>query len=1787
MSRKKKALAGTKILGTGVFKLDRARAMDKLARFQLEDPHRYVLELVSAGVRAGATAIHVRNDADDFEIEWDGRHPTEGELDTLFDHVFGEPTAHHPRMLQHLAQGILGGLGLQPKSIFLERPGITLDLTDPLDVSSRSNHRTQGVKVRVRERFSWGVAAEFANVFGEAHETELLQAAAQTCPIPLSVNGVEIQQPLAQVFDRPEHGLYREHDAGCTWLLDPDTAKDPRIAIIRDGIIVDYERRDIGPLRLGGWMIWDDGRLNASRSKIINDDAFKDRWRDAVTPAYRVIADNLHHPRSPIDGEKLIAAAHHTLTLDNPFAACLLDAPVFQDAAGQLHSIADLKQHKRVVYLRQTLPADTHWRVPQFRVPEDANFENCPRLKALSVHLGKRLQDGTNAIQERLSGMVRRRDLAARRHPVRLFAVAEADIDTPGFSGWIGLGVEGTPETHPGRITVQIRVDDLPIEAVEIPFPSTLVAMIGGDAFVANTSFTAVLRDQSYRDAIQAVRSAARTLISRAIAEQPHAMAVRAAVLGRIWATIRGNKNKDFGGVLNKIPDIFRDFAVFSNMTGEVQSVAELFSDKSASKARIQVVSCAFPVEMAQDGVIVISADSLTRLREWPGLTVIDITEGLTMETRAREKRASAKRTPVLAQATQHKQAFTRPGLHGEVGLLQQGMLGICMVEVLHQGVSLGVLRVPSVVGPSTAIIAWPAAEPNRDWSGLTDTANAIRTLRDELNEPLNNLVYSVVHEAALEPDYWVNVPLPAWLSDTFNYIWSRNSLGDVPLFRALSGQTKSLNDLDQQSPDKVDDGPRYWVPSAWTGGAVVSYGVDDGARYWVPSASYADRAQIQQLKRYPRFADVLLVDEARREILTAGVPNAADIGDEIAQFWRALSSFESKPFCPSFNKDRFGRPPASVGDEHLRARAVLDPEGTVTVLYQQRVLFEYPNNHPLSTKVHIDGKAIVPNQGFDGVDPDVSMSQLHERAHQAIGVLAEQIATDEAVPLEQGLHLLATLLTLEPFPEVSTSSTDAWRAALLNRPLFYDMYDTLVSAATVQEAHAGGRLSLVQDDATAWKLVPPASPAKHDRLWLRTPSAIQALLQQLLGEHELPDETPRFRTFIDGNFRRASAEAKQRTQNKSGLQLTYAANPDPRSLVHRSGTTEVHCLFQNWSRSGDDTQQKAQLTWHTDGLRVCSQPYPGPSPLIIHVDDPHISANIGFDDIVEDAHRARVASVVAEAVNKLMVQIWHSKKTGPSIPEPPTARILLHIPIPGENRSGHLSVLRTGAEDVRIHTEAWRPLGRMVLPGPVPMVGNINDPDLRPDPRCEAPESDAAFSALQADLAAAGESALTELLARPDLTDHPALVHALLVRNFSFCKQIENATGTLGRLADCKVFTTADGQPRSARDLEKRNGKLLWTTDQSELVDPDSSFPIIRSGVPVDDNLQALLGRDFAQPTFISQAGALHVKLRDQAQEFALPSELGPWAARVDSKVDGPRTRVGLSIRRLELSKPGMLILRDTNGVPLETRAFGDLGMVTLMAMPRSRISDDWKSARPADERLTWARTQYPRLVAQALQAFQGRDGAIDAFLMAFAQLRSRHPTTTALFLDPNSDWSNRQPWLTAWLNAPSLSTPGGAASLHDAIRSVARHKVVIYGAHAPDTPGPLVLLPNPANQHIINATPLSENALSMEEWHQRKQQDLAEKTAAQIARARQETEYLWHKHIERCVRSLCRGLTHSRAIQKRLAMPPCPLDTNQVADATTQWIHAWAAMESALVAAGEDAAAAEITVRLGERLR
>ncbi|TPW18590.1 MAG: hypothetical protein FD126_3391, partial [Elusimicrobia bacterium] len=102
------------IVETGTFRIDTARALEKLSRFQLEDPCEFLLPWLRAAVRGGAVVIDLKTNSRGLTLEFDGEPLPARLLSDPFAGLFGEDGTERER---ELAYGLLASARLSPSRV--------------------------------------------------------------------------------------------------------------------------------------------------------------------------------------------------------------------------------------------------------------------------------------------------------------------------------------------------------------------------------------------------------------------------------------------------------------------------------------------------------------------------------------------------------------------------------------------------------------------------------------------------------------------------------------------------------------------------------------------------------------------------------------------------------------------------------------------------------------------------------------------------------------------------------------------------------------------------------------------------------------------------------------------------------------------------------------------------------------------------------------------------------------------------------------------------------------------------------------------------------------------------------------------------------------------------------------------------------------------------------------------------------------------------------------------------------------------------------------------------------------------------------------------------------------------------------------------------------------------------------------------------------------------------------------------------------------------------------------
>lgn len=286
------ARSGCTSVEQGSFKLDWRRALDKIKRFKLADPHLYVLELVQAAVAAGASSVAVRMDSDDMFMEFDGTPYARAELENVFEHLFSQDRS--TARLTGLALGVNTGLGMNPRFITVESgdgvSGVRLRL------SSLHNLRVEsiggpaapnGTRIHLRERMSWKVVGEA--VWKRNPEELILQRHCRYAPIPVTLAGSDLRSPLLHepLARMPFRGRNGRGEVALPYAPEPKS----HLVFCLNGVVISDQpgrptRRAMGGLGFHGFMDSPFLTRNASHTDIVRNKVYN-RCGDTLHTAAR------------------------------------------------------------------------------------------------------------------------------------------------------------------------------------------------------------------------------------------------------------------------------------------------------------------------------------------------------------------------------------------------------------------------------------------------------------------------------------------------------------------------------------------------------------------------------------------------------------------------------------------------------------------------------------------------------------------------------------------------------------------------------------------------------------------------------------------------------------------------------------------------------------------------------------------------------------------------------------------------------------------------------------------------------------------------------------------------------------------------------------------------------------------------------------------------------------------------------------------------------------------------------------------------------------------------------------------------------------------------------------------------------------------------------------------------------------------------------------------------------------------------------------------------------------
>ena len=1729
-----------RLVSTGTFKLDRSRAVDKLAHFQLADPRDYVRELVAAAVCAGATEIRVRNDADDFELEWDGAHPELDDLNGFFDAIFHRGSDRRGRMLQHLAQGVFGALGMEPRWVRLMRPGLTLDLTDPKNPTSIENDRKQGVRIEIRERFGLEVAWEWGRKpFTEPEELTRLRVVAMGCPVPIMVDGTPLDLDLSRHLSRPTSGVVRVEQSdpaatGEVWLSAhaPDSAG---IALVRDGVQVDHKPVNLHGVRVVGYVRCDALRLDASQSSVVEDDT----WTALVGAVEDAVRRLLHDFLSTCDGPPPSRSLLLARELVSGPGDLLSDVPLFADLQGQLWSVDALSRAPRVLVTKHDELFDRTLDLPQL-------LGETRLLHRLKPWFPSRVSEGTRELRARGRGRARRAALAARATPFAVDAPYTLAIEADGTRMRIGVSPE---DADWNDILVEFRIDGLPVFSVHEKGPGPVLVRVEHDHLTADATFSKVIPGSLRLDLLGHARVAALKAVLAAVTEHPHHPDIRTVFRRHVlWALPRKRRGK----AAPALPQNIRQVAFFPHSKLGFASIDQLAAEARAAdrldtrdRALVWFVPGGETLPDPDANVLQLDPPDVDLLQKVFGGRLINVGRRLASEAEARrrrrEGRAEARLPADVACVETVELDLPKHALTGIAGLrTDPGAVG-CPCTVVREGVVLGELDLPVNLPGLIVAVEWSEAEPVPDWSRLANPNDAAMTLAEQLEPTL----LALTRGAARERTDLLG-PLPDWLvALLMRGPEQAAELADRPFVRSASGEVRLLGQPVNRKrrgggglhllppgspvPDHlrgafhIADADHQRILQAWHGTRDVRDGRPRLKQY---------QAKHRNFRRSTTLPWCLPVDSI------AGVRRA----DADLEVWMGLD----------------GRKGAKNGFD-------------VSLRYEARELERVYRKGTLPWRAVVRGPLLQPNEAHTAcTDVQVVrrvMGVVRELRAEALEQLVQDIASpgaDEAT-LRLGMHVLLELLRRR-MRWLGAPRSRQLREQLEEAALFMDARGSRHTLAKLRVAHAEGRLGTL-------RRLPDGVVQPPEAIWLHPDSSADTLLQEELGSRPFD----------------ATAEAVQQAQ---GIHRRASV---PRTPLAESGP-HVADKVVSFTLAGIEGEgrmwlalspgQPGERRYRVDGRVVTQDRLPELPGVRLAIEHPALEPSASFDSVgprpvVQDlrrvsmeavyglveavlskhpppalvdlavrilaAHRHRTPPLTADPAalsvshgpplplsclrtltelrfapegttgrplqgsapvfvgrpaRRKALETWGKvtdateslareeaawrRRSGPvaSVSPPPDVLATIEIPAP---RSGRLFLVRSQKDGVVVRVDG-RALTTRPVGTPLPLVGHVDDPAVRADPWFERIADRRVKTRLDDVLKQCSDALLLELMGRR--TPPQKVLLQTILRSFSGKDDIHRARGARAQLARHDLFEVGTaGERCSLLDLAQTPSGPRLHSGSHGYNSLDHRRPLVRVPEAHLNALVKMLGATDATKVAAQEHAASH---RRKARPLPFELEGSTWLAELKRSRGRSKWVAGL---HEDTELPGRVDIR-VKGRPAGSVDVDAPGMRVIVELDPRKVSPLDPTPDPDKNLLRAIVATYSALI----------DAAGDALVAGPARIqrlcRVVHSVHDRL-------WKGRLPakraWQRPWLEAPLLHGPDGKRHTIGAMcRVVARDGLVLWATSNSDTSADLLLTQDALSRAVVDVLGWGSAVQSAQEWEAKRLRQHAAEEALKQAHAR-----------------------------------------------------------------------------------
>ncbi|MBI5243166.1 MAG: hypothetical protein HY922_05690 [Elusimicrobia bacterium] len=264
-------------VGSGSFKVDRSRALDKLMRFQLPDARMFLVPWVQAAVASGASRIRILPQLGGIEMNFDGDPWTVGELQDPYRFLFEDDPDGIRARNRELAVGILSALRLKPAHISLtfddrvERVLHIKSLTEDFLESDTAAPQSKYARKRDSEtRLMLWVSLQ--PPFDDA--LAYVQTLCRHCPIPIQLRR-DVINASADPREDPLRVFFKEQGIRGELALSPGALAFSGIDLVTHGATIAVEQARLSGAQGRGFVCNDGFRKSLSQAGVIKDERYE------------------------------------------------------------------------------------------------------------------------------------------------------------------------------------------------------------------------------------------------------------------------------------------------------------------------------------------------------------------------------------------------------------------------------------------------------------------------------------------------------------------------------------------------------------------------------------------------------------------------------------------------------------------------------------------------------------------------------------------------------------------------------------------------------------------------------------------------------------------------------------------------------------------------------------------------------------------------------------------------------------------------------------------------------------------------------------------------------------------------------------------------------------------------------------------------------------------------------------------------------------------------------------------------------------------------------------------------------------------------------------------------------------------------------------------------------------------------------------------------------------------------------------------------------------------------